>query len=80
MSKLLLRHGTVYYGGHAWTGKHDGWLRGEALDQLTRRSSVAGLPPTCSINWARFAGCMDEQLLRQTNPGRWEPVSAALEN
>jgi hypothetical protein len=27
LSKLLLRHGIVYYGGNAWTGKHDIWLR-----------------------------------------------------
>ena len=29
LSKLLLRHGIVYYGGNAWTGKHDIWLRRE---------------------------------------------------
>jgi transposase len=34
LSKLLLRHGIVYYGGAAWTGKHDSWLRQEALPQL----------------------------------------------
>jgi transposase len=27
LSKLLLRHGIVYSGGHAWTGAHDIWLR-----------------------------------------------------
>jgi len=27
LSKLLLRHGIVYSGGHAWTGVHDVWLR-----------------------------------------------------
>jgi transposase len=27
MSKLLLRQGIVYYGGKAWTGKHEAWLR-----------------------------------------------------
>jgi transposase len=27
LSKLLLRHGIVYYEGSAWTGKHDAWLR-----------------------------------------------------
>jgi transposase len=36
LSKLLLRHGIVYYGGNAWTGKHDQWLRTEALSQLSR--------------------------------------------
>jgi transposase len=39
LSKLLLRHGIVYYGGAAWTGKHDTWLRTEALSQLTARAT-----------------------------------------
>ena len=29
VSKLLLRHGIVYYGGQAWTGPHELWLRGQ---------------------------------------------------
>jgi transposase len=37
LSKLLLRHGIVYSGGNAWTGKHDAWLRHEALPQLQPR-------------------------------------------
>ena len=39
LSKLLLRHGVVYDGGDAWTGKHDAWLRHEALPQLTSRAT-----------------------------------------
>ena len=39
LSKLLLRHGIVYYGGQAWTGKHDAWLRHEALPQLNGRAT-----------------------------------------
>jgi transposase len=35
LSKLLLRQGIVYCGGDAWTGRHDAWLRHEALAQLT---------------------------------------------
>jgi transposase len=39
LSKMLLRHGIVYYDGHAWTGKHDQWLRHQrfinALTQAT---------------------------------------------
>ena len=27
LSKLLLRHGIIYDGKHAWTGAHDAWLR-----------------------------------------------------
>jgi len=32
VSKLLLRQGIVYYGGKAWTGTHDRWLRGQRFD------------------------------------------------
>lgn len=32
VSKLLLRQGIVYYGGHAWTQKHDAWLRAQHFD------------------------------------------------
>ena len=31
LSKLLLRHGFVYYGGRAWTDRHDAWLRQQRL-------------------------------------------------
>ena len=41
LSKLLLRHGIVYYGGKAWTGQHDLWLRREALPQLTAQATRA---------------------------------------
>ena len=34
LSKLLLRHGIVYYGGQGWTGAHDQWLRTVAAPQL----------------------------------------------
>lgn len=39
LSKLLLRHGIVYYGGRAWTGRHDSWLRTEAFPQLSGPST-----------------------------------------
>jgi hypothetical protein len=39
LSKLLLRHGIVYYGGDAWTGKHDTWLRHDAAPQLIGRAT-----------------------------------------
>ncbi|WP_266095022.1 transposase [Microlunatus elymi] len=32
LSKLLLRHRIVYYGGNAWTGVHDGWLCRQRLE------------------------------------------------
>ena len=39
LSKLLLRHGIVYYGGAAWTGAHDRWLRTEAAPRLTSHTT-----------------------------------------
>lgn len=32
LSKLLLRQGIVYYGGHAWTKVHDTWLRAQHFE------------------------------------------------
>jgi len=39
VSKLLLRHGHVYYGGKAWTGVHDAWLRRIRFDQPGTRAA-----------------------------------------
>jgi transposase len=39
LSKLLLRHGIVYSDGAAWTGKHDTWLRHDAVARLTTRAT-----------------------------------------
>ena len=32
MSKLLLRQGIVYFGGSAWTTRHELWLRAQRFD------------------------------------------------
>jgi transposase len=32
VSKLLLRQGIVYFGGQAWTGRHELWLRAQRFD------------------------------------------------
>ncbi len=37
LSKLLLRHGIVYSGGQAWTGRHDAWLRQQQLPAAAAR-------------------------------------------
>ena len=39
VSKLLLRHGHVYYGGKAWTGAHDAWLRRIRFNQPGTRAA-----------------------------------------
>ena len=40
LSKLLLRQGIVYYGGAAWNGAHDRWLRAQRQGPV---SDAAGL-------------------------------------
>ena len=39
VSKLLLRHGHVYYGGRAWTDLHSRWLRGIRFDRPGTRAA-----------------------------------------
>jgi transposase len=41
LSKLLLRQGHVYSGGHAWTDKHDVWLRQVGRQQLSAAATRA---------------------------------------
>jgi len=39
VSKLLLRHGHVYYGGPAWTRPHTSWLHSIRFDQVGTRAA-----------------------------------------
>lgn len=39
VSKLLLRHGHVYYGGPAWSARHNVWLRSIRFDQPGTRAA-----------------------------------------
>ena len=43
LSKLLLRHGIVYYGGAAWTGAHDRWLRSHGGTAVAGAGHADGL-------------------------------------
>ena len=53
LSKLLLRHGIVYYGGNAWTGKHDTWLRAQRFDQPATRLAFDSDYDTVAVTRAR---------------------------
>lgn len=39
ISKLLLRQGMVYYGGKAWTVRHEQWLRQQQFDNYGQRAA-----------------------------------------
>ena len=52
LSKLLLRRGIVYYGGRAWTGRHDAWLRGQARSELMDRATLVAFDNDYETVWA----------------------------
>jgi transposase len=53
LSKLLLRHGIVYYDGQAWTGKHDAWLRRQRLDPPATQVAFDAAYDTVLVTQAR---------------------------
>jgi transposase len=55
LSKLLLRHGLVYYGGNAWTARHDAWLRqvGRQLEPAARATTFDADYDTVLVTKAR---------------------------
>jgi transposase len=56
LSKLLLRHGIVYYGGKAWTRKHDAWLRRQRLEIPATRLAFDAAYDTVLVTTARRDG------------------------
>ena len=53
LSKLLLRHGHVYYGGKAWSGAHDTWLRSIRFDQPGTRAAFEADYETVALTMGR---------------------------
>jgi transposase len=54
VSKLLLRHGIVYYGGAAWTDKHELWLRAQ-------RFEAPGLQLAYDAGFDAMLACVDRR-------------------
>ena len=61
LSKLLLRHGIVYYDGNAWTGKHDAWLRGQRFESAATRATFESDYETVLVTTAR-RGRLDAEI------------------
>jgi transposase len=53
LSKLLLRHGIVYYDGRAWTGRHDVWLRRQRFEIPATRLTFESDYDTVLVTTAR---------------------------
>jgi len=62
LSKLLLRHGIVYYDGRAWTGQHDQWLRRQKFTSALTQSTFESYYDTVLATTAR-RDRLDEQIL-----------------
>ncbi|MEO7352051.1 MAG: IS110 family transposase [Marmoricola sp.] len=53
LSKLLLRHGIVYYDGRAWTGRHHAWLRSQRFTNACTRLTFDSDYDTVLVTTAR---------------------------
>lgn len=53
LSKLLLRQGIVWSGGHAWTGAHDAWLRRQRFDRPARQLAFDSAYEAVAVTLAR---------------------------
>ena len=69
LSKLLLRQGIVYYGGKAWTGKHELWLRSHTV-----RPPRACQPAYDAAFDAMLATVDRRDRLDRSDRRRWPPI------
>ena len=71
LSKLLLRQGHVYCGGHAWTGAHDVWLR--------RTGAQLGSPATRATFESDYDAMLTVRARRDRLDGLIEQMAADCE-
>jgi transposase len=77
LSKLLLRHGIVYSGGHAWTEAHDRWLRGQRFDAAGARLAFdAGFEAVLSVKARRDR--LDAAIAAMAADSQFTPVVRRL--
>ena len=77
LSKLLLRHGIVYYGGQAWTGKHDAWLRQQRFTDPVAAITFDSDYDTVATTLAR-RGRLDKEIERLAANSEFTPVVRRL--
>jgi transposase len=73
LSKLLLRHGIVYYGGTAWTGRHDAWLRHQRFENPTTQVTFESDYNAVLVTTARRAR-LDAQIETMAADSEFTPV------
>jgi transposase len=77
LSKLLLRHGIVYYGGNAWTDLHERWLRAQRFPDAAVRAAFAEDFDTVLATTAR-RDRLDKAILEVARAPQWAPMVTRL--
>lgn len=82
LGKLLLRHGHIYTGGQAWTGKHEAWMRQMARQDITVFGEVSRIvfddyDDAVAHALARRER-LDAQILALAEDSQWTPVTRRL--
>lgn len=77
VSKLLLRHGHVYYGGPAWTLKHHAWLRTIRFDLAGTRAAYEADLEAVEFTVARRAR-LDDAIATMATDSEFTPTVRKL--
>src|SRR5204862_196295 len=77
LSKLLLRHGIVYYGGNAWTDLHERWLRAQHFQDAAVRAAFTEDFDTVLATTAR-RDRLDAAIREMAAGPRWAPLVTRL--
>jgi transposase len=77
LSKMLLRHGIVYYDGDAWTGKHDQWLRRQRFTNTLTQATFEGYYDTMLATTAR-RNRLDQQIAEVAADSEYTAVTRRL--
>jgi hypothetical protein len=72
LSKLLLRHGVVYYGGNAWTDLHERWLRAQRFPDAAVRAAFVEDFDTVLATARRDR--LDKAILDVAKDPQWAPA------
>ncbi len=76
-SKLLLRHGIVYYVGNAWTDLHEQWLRSQRFEAAAVQTAFTEDFDTVLATTAR-RDRLDKAIGDLATAPRWTPVVTRL--
>jgi transposase len=77
VSKLLLRHGHVYYGGAAWTTRHTTWLHSIRFEQLGTQAAYEADLEAVEFTLARRAR-LDNAIALMANDSEFTPTVRKL--